>query len=184
MPPDADTPRLRVATQADAEAIADLHTRSWRSAYRGSFSDAYLDGPIEAERRAFWRERSEHPRAGLWTLVAEDRGGAMLGFVCCLEDHDPHWGSLIDNLHVDPAGKGQGIGRLLMRGAGERLFYALPRRPVYLFVLQSNQAADAFYRRLGGVAAETLAKTEPDGTRLPVIRYAWPSAAAFVTAVG
>jgi ribosomal protein S18 acetylase RimI-like enzyme len=176
-------PRLRAATVADADALAALHMKSWRSAYRGSMSDTYLDGPIEAERQAFWRERYRQPRAGLWTVIAEDRPGNMLGFLCALLDHDQTWGTLIDNLHVDPNTKGRGIGRLMMRAAAEHLLYALPRRPVYLFVLRDNKPAQAFYDRLGGEPVEAMMKTEPDGSALAVIRYVWPSVAAFIDGV-
>ena len=177
------TLRLRDATPADADALADLHTRSWRSAYRGSLAEAYLSGPIEAERRSFWRQRYDHPPHGLWTVIAEDAEGTIQGFLCLLADHDPQWGTLIDNVHDDPAHKGQGLGRAMMRAAGQHLLYALPRRPVYLFVLQENRGAIAFYDRIGGEQAERLVKTEPDGSQHPVFRYAWPSVAAFVEGI-
>ncbi len=176
--------RFRAGTIDDAAAIADLHTRSWRANYRGSLSDAYLDGPIEGERRAFWQERLRHPRTGLWTLVADDDTQTLAGFLCLLADHDHHWGTLIDNLHVDPARVRQGVGRALMRAAAEHLLFGLPRRPIYLFVLESNTAVAGFYRHLGGEPAEHLVSTEPDGSSLPVIRYVWPSAAAFAGGTG
>ena len=177
-------PHLRVASAADADALAAMHVRSWRSAYRGSLSDAYLDGPIEAERSAFWRTRYAEPPVGLWTVMAEDRAGVPIGFLCLLADHDVHWGTLIDNLHADPDRKGQGIGRSLMRAAGQHLLSALPRRPVYLYVLEANEAARGFYRRMGGESVEALVDTLPDGGRLPVLRVAWPSVAALVDRVG
>ena len=43
------TTRPIVAT--DAATVADLHTTSWRSAYRGMLRDDYLDGDIATERR-------------------------------------------------------------------------------------------------------------------------------------
>lgn len=183
MPPDRGL-RLRIALPSDAEAIATLHVANWRAIARGSLSDAYLDGPIVAERHASWRERLGHPRPGLVTILAEDTGGALAGFACVMLDHDAAWGSLIDNLHVDLGRKGQGIGRLLMRAVGDHLIHALIRPAVHLFVLRSNVAASGFYARLGGQEVERLEQTEPDGTTLPVTRIAWPSLAAFVDAVG
>lgn len=174
---------LREAADADADAVAALHAASWQAAYRGMMSDAYLDGPVAGERRLFWRERLRSPRAGLWTLLAE-QDGALAGFLCLLADHDHHWGSLIDNIHVASALARQGLGRRMMRVAGEHLVYALPRRPVYLFVLDANEAARGFYDRLGGEPAERLVSTEPDGSQLPVTRYVWPSATAFAEAIG
>ena len=176
--------RLRAARPGDAEAIAALHVANWRTIARGSLSDAYLDGPVEGERRAFWRERLGHPRAGVATLLAEDRSGALAGFACVILDHDPAWGSLIDNLHVDLGRRGRGIGRLLMRAVGDHLVHALVRPAVHLFVLRGNVAASGFYARLGGAMVEQLEQTEPDGTTLPVIRVAWPSLTAFADAVG
>lgn len=179
---DDDAPTLRPATPADAERVAALHVLSWRSAYRGSFSDAYLDGPIEAERRSFWHNRYDHPRAGLWTVLAEAADGSLEGFLCLLADHDPHWGTLIDNLHARPDRKRRGVGRALMRAAADHLLHALPRRPLYLYVLETNVAAQAFYRGLGGRDAERLVTETSDGGRLPVARYAWPSSAALAEA--
>ena len=37
---------LRTANQSDIQAIASLHAASWRHAYRGALSDAYLAGDI------------------------------------------------------------------------------------------------------------------------------------------
>lgn len=47
----------REATALDADAIAVLHAESWRRAYRGHLSDAYLDGPIFKDRTSVWRGR-------------------------------------------------------------------------------------------------------------------------------
>ncbi|WP_131194310.1 GNAT family N-acetyltransferase [Lichenihabitans psoromatis] len=183
MPDFTTPPQLRVATAADADAIAALHTASWRSAYRDALSEAYLQGPIEQERLVFWRDRYSHAGPGLWTVVAEDAKGSLVGFLCALLDHDRDWGNYIHNLHVDPDAKQQGIGRMMMRAAADHFVYALPRRPVYLFVLQSNIAAQAFYNRLGGDPVEELVATQPDGTSARAIRYAWPSVAAFAEGV-
>ena len=41
---------IRPAAAGDVEAIAARHAESWRSSYRGTFSDPYLDGEVPAER--------------------------------------------------------------------------------------------------------------------------------------
>jgi hypothetical protein len=48
---------FRSGTAADDESIAELHTASWRGAYRGILPDAFLDGEIAEERRGFWKAR-------------------------------------------------------------------------------------------------------------------------------
>jgi hypothetical protein len=47
---------IRIAEPRDTNAIAELHAASWRSAYRGMFADAYLDGDVVQERRQCWRK--------------------------------------------------------------------------------------------------------------------------------
>lgn len=170
---------IRTGGRADGDAIASLHATSWQRHYRGTFSDAYLDGPVVAERRAFWQQRLEHPRDGLVVLLAE-AGGALVGFVCALVDHDRDFGTLIDNLHVAGDQQGQGTGRQLMRAIGDALQHDIPRRPLYLFVLLANTAAQSFYDRIGGTVAERLTSTEPDGSQVPVLRYVWSSPAALI----
>lgn len=49
---------VRHALPADADAIAEAHTAAWRSAYRGLFTDAYLDSDEHAlQRLDRWRRR-------------------------------------------------------------------------------------------------------------------------------
>lgn len=43
---------IRDANANDEAAIADLHVRSWRNAYRGIVDDAYMDGALAAETAA------------------------------------------------------------------------------------------------------------------------------------
>ena len=47
---------IRAAGMADAVAIAQLHTRSWQTAYRGILSDDFLQGPLPENRRVLWHE--------------------------------------------------------------------------------------------------------------------------------
>lgn len=168
---------LRVAAAADADRVAALHAASWRSAYRGLLADAYLDGDIAGERRAVWRGRLAAPKAGEETVLA-CRGGAVVGFCCFRVDADPLWGTLVDNLHADPAHRGLGTGRRLLAEAARRAGAAAPGRPVHLFCLAGNGAARGFYERLGGEVVERREDEEPDGRRHPVLRYAWASPAA------
>ena len=43
---------IRLATLADARAIAELHVASWRAAYVGILPPAYLEGLSVEEREA------------------------------------------------------------------------------------------------------------------------------------
>ena len=72
---------------------------------------------------------------------------AMTGF-------DGHRG-WVNYLAVDPAHRNKGYGRLMMAHV-ERSFHALGCPKVNLQVRNSNQAAAAFYQRLGYVAEEAV----------------------------
>ncbi len=165
---------VRLATPADAPAVAALHVESWRSAYRGILSDEFLAGPIDADRRALWEARfspdtsSERP----YVAVAED-DGALQGFVCVLLDADPTWGALLDNLHVLPSAKGQGLGRRLMSEASRWILEQRPESRMHLWVFEENLSARRFYERLGGLINGAHIHESPDGSRAPAVRYGW-----------
>ena len=166
--------RLRPMQTGDADAVAALHAASWRSAYRGVFSDAYLDHEVDTERRTAWRARLGADTASTdWGLVAEDATGRLLGFAWVQPDHDPTWGDYIDNLHVAPDLKGGGIGRRLMQGVAERLQRDGSTRPLYLWVLNVNTAARAFYERLGAEVTDRQLSDPLGGRQHPIWRCVW-----------
>jgi GNAT superfamily N-acetyltransferase len=171
----------RVAELADAEAIAQLHARSWRESYRGSFLDSFLDGDLPAERRRVWSERLERPAANQLVLLAE-AGAELLGFVCAYGAHDPAWGSFIDNLHVVAEAERHGIGAELMRRAGAWLAARHPDLGVHLRVLEANAPARRFYERLGGRNAETRTMETHGGAIVRSCCYVWPRPALIAAA--
>src|SRR5690242_10227673 len=109
--------RFRPAGPADADRVALLHADSWRRHYRGAYADSFLDGDIETERRAVWSTRLGTP-TGTATILAE-YGDQLAGFVHVAVDHDPKWGSLVDNLHVQHAQRRTGIGTQLLARAAQ-----------------------------------------------------------------
>ena len=169
--------RIRDARESDADTIARLHAESWRTAYRGALSDEYLDGPIEAERSSVWRGRLSQATEDQLVLVAES-SGQVVGFACAYGGHDQQWGTFLDNLHVVPELKRQGIGALLIGEVAGWSARTYPGRGVYLWVLESNLAARRFYARVGGEDAGSDLWTPPDGSALPKLRIAWRNAEA------
>jgi ribosomal protein S18 acetylase RimI-like enzyme len=165
--------RYRQANSSDAALIGHLHADSWRRHYRGAYSDAYLDGEIDEERTVVWTERLSEVGADHFTIVAES-DGLIVGFAHTRLDEDPSWGALLDNLHVSYELKRQGVGRVLMAETVRVLAVRRPTSRLYLWVLQQNTAAQAFYRAQGGVCVEeTLGGPFPGGGRAPSLRYAW-----------
>ncbi len=171
----------REATEQDAASIAALHAESWRRHYRGAYLDSYLEGDVFADRLEVWANRLAPPRSDRSTVIAEGDEHALCGFVHTVFDHDPEWGALLDNLHVRSDLKGKGIGTQLMSQAARRLVQYRPTPPLYLWVLEQNAAAQAFYSDRGGIRVETTLRGPfPGGGRAMGHRYFWPDASVLV----
>jgi GNAT superfamily N-acetyltransferase len=176
--------RFRPAGAADAIAVAALHADSWRRHYRGAYSDSFLDGDVLEDRTKVWIERLRCDDRGTRTVVADDDDAGLIGFAHVILDSDPTWGALLDNLHVRQGQKRRGIGSRLLA------LVAAPvvdrERPLYLWVLEQNADARAFYEARGA-ASVGRAKVSPPGgvaSRLEgtpsKLRYAWPHPSALL----
>ena len=172
-------PRFRLAGPADAAAVAHLHADSWRRHYRGAYSDAFLDGDVMADRLAVWTERLREPDPNRWTILAED--GSLVGFANTYFDHDATYGALLDNLHVADGHKRRGIGSRLLALTAEAVLARPEPTGLYLWVLEQNVDAQAFYEVHGAERVERCAVEPPGGiaeriTGSPAkLRYAWPA---------
>jgi len=181
---DTASPQFRLARRADALRIARLHAESWRRHYRGSYSDAFLDGDVEADRSDEWERRLRQPdRRRAATIVAE-QDGSLLGFVHVIFDDDPTWGALVDNIHVAVARQRSGLGTRLMEAAADAVIERSANSGIYLWVLEQNTPAQAFYEARGGRCVERAPAVPPGGVapRLagaPLkLRYVWRRAEA------
>lgn len=172
-------PRLRDAEPSDALRIAALHAASWRTAYRGILPDAYLDRDCAAERRRHWRQRLAASAPRDLVILAEGRD-ALLGFAAVWPDPDSRYDALLDNLHVAPAARGQGLGRALLGAAAVRLL-GQDRHSLTLWVFDANAPALAFYRGLGAAVVEH-GVDEFAGIKVPHTRLAWGEVAHLAVA--
>lgn len=104
-------------------------------------------------------------------------GGCLIGFAHTAFDHDPTWGALLDNLHVAHGHQRRGVGSQLL---------ALTARAVieggtglYLWVLEQNLDAQAFYQARGGKRVGRALISPPGGVASRLngsptkLRYAW-----------
>ena len=162
---------IRASQPADVEAVAHLHARSWRTAYRGILDDTYLDGPIVPERREFWRERLARPSAEHIGLLAVDDDTAV-GFAFALADHDPIWGTLLDNLHVAPEHRGGAIGTKLLYALTEQLGRGATGG-IHLWAFEGNVRTRRYYERLGAAAIKRQEAPAPGGGIVAEWLYAW-----------
>jgi len=167
--PSPDTPAGIVRT------IAALHAASWKAAYRGLFSDRYLDHEVDADRRAHWKKRLRQLKdaGGRGQIFLGTVGGKAAGFLCMDAITEPEWGAYVDNLHVLPAWRGANLGGLLLAHGAE---WARKHKcsQLYLWVYEKNHAARRFYRRDGWHVAERKRELVPGGGSRMVLRMVKP----------
>lgn len=165
--------RIRLAVASDAAGIAQLHAESWRKAYRGMLSDAYLDGDIIEEKHALWHTRLTSPATNQHVAVVDD-GDDIIGLACAFGAHDPTWGTLLENLHVAPTHKRKGLGRALVNHVRNWSAQSHPAMGLHLWVLGPNTSAQNFYRQLNARPVGESTWHAPDGSRIGQHRYTWP----------
>jgi ribosomal protein S18 acetylase RimI-like enzyme len=145
--------RLRRAEPDDAQGIASVHVRTWRHAYRGIIPDAVLAGLDEDRRAEYWRSAISLARGSHrpWVAMA---GETIVGFVSAGiardEDLDQREVGEVYAIYVDPECSQQGIGRNLLNHATRDLRDS-GFLEATLWVLEANDAAQAFYRANGWV---------------------------------
>jgi len=135
---------IRPATPADADAIAHVHTVSWRETY-GRFVDDPDTSPwFDAGRRVdMWRSTLAIPGARGVVQVALDSTG-VVGFAAAQSTPEPDAvrPEELTTLYVLARAHGTGAGQTL-------LDTVLADRPASLWVAADNPRAHAFYRRNG-----------------------------------
>jgi GNAT superfamily N-acetyltransferase len=171
--------QIRPARPTDAPAIARLHAENWRSTYRNVLDDAYLSGPIESERQHHWHHQLSQPPANQYLIVAEAHG-RVIGFACAYGNDDPEWGTLLENLHVGAEHKRKGIGARLMAQVAHWAQHKYPDRGLYLWVVEPNRNAQAFYLRLGAQNTGNGLWQPPGGGEIAKYRFAWRDPAALL----
>lgn len=162
---------VRAMTEADIDAVAELHVRAWQAAYRGIMPQDFLDRMDPARMAA--RRRETFDPGG--QLVAEADGG-LLGWAWVGPYRDdevaaprPGCGEVY-TMYARPDRIGTGVGRALMTaGLGELRRRGL--RPVLLWVSAANEVGRRFYDRAGFVPDGATQDFTVGGATLPEVRY-------------
>jgi GNAT superfamily N-acetyltransferase len=145
---------LRRGTEADAAAAADLWLRARKAALGAIPAPVHGDDEVRS-----WFATHVVRETELW--VAEDEAGSITGLLV-LDRRS------LDQLYVEPALTGRGIG-------AELLSLAKRERPdgLELWTFASNTGAQRFYERHGFVAVK---RTDGSGNEEQAadILYVWP----------
>lgn len=148
--------RFRAAGPDDAQAVAALHADSWQRHYRGAFADAFLDNDAAGYLLPMWTGRLASPDPKARTILAEI-DGEVVGLAHTFLGDDATWGAFLDNLHVTHGLKRLGIGTRLLALTGREVLDWSPSSGLYLWVLEQNANARAFYAARGGSCVQRAA---------------------------
>ncbi len=170
--PTTVTPTVRLAQVADAVAIGRIHTRAWKSAYRGILPDAYLAALDEDERIRRRRAWLEHPPEGVETWVIQT-GKRIDGFAVSGPSRGRDTGGRVAEvyaIYLAPKRVGCGLGRQLFAHVLSSLA-AEGFHETVVWVLEANVASHHFYERAGFVRDDGHSVYADEGFSLPVVRY-------------
>jgi len=170
-------PFVRPAFPDDAEGIAKVHVKSWQEAYIGLLPQHVLDRQSVPTRLRWWTGILRETREDRWTFVAIDPAAGIVGFVGGERAKRSMFGPAfrVPVLYVLQSHLRRGLGRRLMQALG-RAMAQQGAGEVALWSLASNQAARAFYERIGGRLVSVQMESDRDGGRA-LAGYRWRSAA-------
>jgi ribosomal protein S18 acetylase RimI-like enzyme len=141
-------------TLDDLEEMGRVHVQVWQEAYAGLLPADYLAGldPTVGPRR--WRERIEDPshRVDWWVARAD----GIVGMATAGPGRDDDAPATLELYAINVLRRAHGTGV-----ADDLMAVAVGDRAAYLWVLEGNDRAQAFYRR-HGFADEGGRKPEPD----------------------
>ena len=166
----------RLATVADAVAIANAHVRAWQVAYQGLLPAAHLDGLDLDQWTEGWAAilRGEVEVEGVprpADYVAE-LDGEVVGFadVGRFRDEPTAVAGELWAMYVRPDQWGTGAGAALMSTVMHHLA-AEEFSVAYLWVLEGNARARRFYEKHGWARDHLAKELEIGGSSVSEVRY-------------
>lgn len=140
---------VRPPLPGDERQLGPLHNHVWRVAYAGLMPTAYLQNLDDAEATNRWAQRITqlHPtgrRDGAPSVLVGEIDDRVVGFLMVGPGRDPGTSGALElmALYVHPDLHGAGVAQQLTTEG-------LPQGPSYVWVLDGNRRAQAFYRTLG-----------------------------------
>lgn len=169
--PSADV-SVRVAWADDADAIAALQVRAWRTSYDGLLPAAALE--IDPARAAqAWRTTLSRPKdARTRVLVALERN-RVVGFAITTPAQDPDCDPLTDaelmELTIDPDERGHGHGSRLVQAAVETMAADRFTRAV-LWAMAGDEALRGFLTGAGWAPDTAHRELDLDGEGTTLVK--------------
>ncbi|SJM54828.1 GNAT family N-acetyltransferase [Gulosibacter sp. 10] len=133
--------RVRPATLDDLDSLARIHARGWRETYGGVLPEGLVAEMADEERRiAAWRE-DRASADGLWLGLVDGEPAGLAESRLSVEADAPRPLEL-RKLYTLRSAHGSGLGGMLIREA-------IGDAPAWLWMLETNARAEAFYRKHG-----------------------------------
>ena len=145
--------RVRRARLSDAADLAEVHRRSWLSAYRGMIPHTQLMSMLDRRSSGWWRDAVRSRE----TLLVLEVADTIAGYATCGPSRtNRRFEGEIYELYLDPGYQGLGFGEYLFEACRATLDERC-LRGLIVWVLADNDAAARFYFARGGRAiAETV----------------------------
>lgn len=175
-----DERSIRPAVVKDAPGIAQVHVESWKTTYKGIFTDDLLDHLSVSDRTRSWNDILTKPPDRFVTLAVCDCAGSIVGFACGGEERTGHLGcdGELQAIYLLESVQRQGVGTLLirqfvrelrLRGFSSMAVWVLARNP-----------SRRFYEALGGRLL-TQQQIERGGESYVEVAYGWSDLTEFET---
>lgn len=155
----------RLAPDDDRTAVAQVYVRTWRAAYAGIVEQAFLD----ALEPGAWAASLEERAGRTWAAYADGGVAGVCTYGPARDEALAGWGEVV-SLYVLPERGGRGIGSRLLDAALDALAAEGFER-AYLWVLEDNRGARAFYERRGFAPNGDVMEVEVGGSPLREVRY-------------
>ncbi|KNX36634.1 GNAT family N-acetyltransferase [Luteipulveratus halotolerans] len=135
----------------EADELAELHVQIWRETYADDMRAEFLEALDPAPRAEMWRRVAAEEAEGVAgadgrtvRVAVDPESGRVAGFgmVGPGRDDDPPQPTELRALNIARDHHGRGA-------AGQLLAATLGDRPAYLWVVEGNARAQAFYRKHG-----------------------------------
>jgi ribosomal protein S18 acetylase RimI-like enzyme len=147
-------------TLDDLDEMGRVHVQVWREAYAGVLPDDYLAGLDPTFGPARWRERFGTSPEVSWGIARDEEG--IVGMATSGPPRDDDAPTPLELYAINILRRAYGTGL-----ADELMAHVIGDRPTYLWVLEGNDRAAAFYRK-HGFTDEGGRKPEPDTGALEI----------------
>lgn len=157
-------PEVRIARFEDAETIAEIHVKSWKSTYKDLIDERDLSNTTVEHRITLWETILRKPVNGQIAYVIENDQGKVVGFVSGGKERTKNYGfdGEIYAIYLLEEYQGRGYGKRLLEAFTEGMIEA-GYQSLLVWVLTHNPSS-RFYIKYGADPIEAEQVTIGTGT--------------------